>query len=425
MQPNIGQAILQLDRWFDSMRQPGGYGGPVAHWWESSLLYCGPMIDWRYEGLICGYLALYRNSQQPHWLHKAVQAADDVVAAQTPEGHFRNSSFQRGPLEGGTPHEAAVAVGLLELASTLRQENDVRWQTYAAVAERNLQHYQIGKLWNGTAFRDEAGSSTTVANKNATTLEALLLYRALGGTNVARYIHGATERILSAIEHSAGPRQGATVHLGTGKHRLAIGIYTARCAAALVRLYREEPQPRYLLAMQGMAAFLERSLVKNGSRFGYYADGRPINCPIWLSPSGDLLRALVLLQPFVAVQPSSIEMLVQALLRAQLPSGGMITAQGLGQRGQLKPHHGAADLRDLLPVVGWCDKAFHGLALLAPAVTPEDAEARLPNTALACNWKGRLVIFCEDQTTIQLNDMNGRVWFKWNKSACYPVIYQL
>jgi hypothetical protein len=50
--------LARLEAWLESMRGPGGYGGPVAHWWRQSLLYTGPGLDWRYEGIILGYLAL-------------------------------------------------------------------------------------------------------------------------------------------------------------------------------------------------------------------------------------------------------------------------------------------------------------------------------------------------------------------------------
>src|SRR5688572_4549089 len=216
------------------MRGCTGYAGPVTHWWQSCLLYCGPMFDWRYEGIITGYLQLFQKTADLRGLRRALAAADDIHCAQLPDGRFRNSSFEIGPIEGGTPHEAAVCIGLLELARTLRAMGDARWTSYRDIAERNIMHYQIGQLWDGSAFRDQAWNRTVVANKNATTLEALLLYEELSGESLERYIEGAARLVLSAQVRAPGPTYGATIHLGTGKHRLAIGIYTARCAAALV-----------------------------------------------------------------------------------------------------------------------------------------------------------------------------------------------
>src|SRR5437868_15004003 len=78
----IGSALLALDAWFESLRTPHGIGGPVAHWWESSLIYCGPMTDWRYEGLLSGYVELHRKTQTAHWLERALVAGNEVCAAQ-------------------------------------------------------------------------------------------------------------------------------------------------------------------------------------------------------------------------------------------------------------------------------------------------------------------------------------------------------
>ena len=52
-------SCLRLEAWLETMRGPGGYGGPVAHWWQQSLMYTGPGLDWRYEGIIEGYLQLW------------------------------------------------------------------------------------------------------------------------------------------------------------------------------------------------------------------------------------------------------------------------------------------------------------------------------------------------------------------------------
>ena len=130
----VGAAIARLDAWLETMRGPGGYTGPVSHWWESCWLYTGPMIDWRYEGIICGYVELFRKGGDERWLDRAVRAGEDAVAAQTPDGHFGNSSFQHGAQPGGTPHEAAVDVALLELARVLREHGRSGWERLRSTA---------------------------------------------------------------------------------------------------------------------------------------------------------------------------------------------------------------------------------------------------------------------------------------------------
>src|SRR4051812_17366681 len=113
-------AVARLDGWLDTMRGPGGYGGPVAHWWQQCLVYTGPGLDWRYEGLILGYLQLWAHTGAEGWLHKACRAGDDLVQAQLANGHYPASGFEANLSSAGTPHEAACDVGLLSLALALR-----------------------------------------------------------------------------------------------------------------------------------------------------------------------------------------------------------------------------------------------------------------------------------------------------------------
>src|SRR2546423_7411200 len=93
----IDVAVSNMDAWFETMRGPNGYGGPVVHWGQQSLMYTGTGLDWRYEGIIAGYLHLWHNSRDQRWLSKACRAGDDLVSAQLPNGHFPASAFEINP----------------------------------------------------------------------------------------------------------------------------------------------------------------------------------------------------------------------------------------------------------------------------------------------------------------------------------------
>ena len=425
----IFSSLLAMDRWFESLRTPQGIGGPVSHWWESSLLYCAPMIDWRYEGLLSGYVELYRKTNQQTWLERAVVTGNEACGAQLDNGCFWNSSFQIGPIEGGTPHESAVDVGLLELAALLRELGDSRWQAYFEAAERNLHKFQIGRLWNDQkrAFRDQPWNSTYVPNKNGTIMEALLLYETLSGESMEQYVFGAAELILSAQVHKAVPYQGATIHLGTGQHRLTIGIYTARNVGALMRLYSHYPCQRFLDAALAMGKFLETLLRSDGTAFGYYPDGRMILCPTWVSPSGDFLRAFLALQPFAPGQDVLTEQITAILLSQQLASGGIPTSHGLGHKGGVKAPPSLPDFRDVLPVAGWTDKAFRGLALSLPVGFNDQVSlAAQSPTNVACTWKGTPCLYVESEDELSLISKHGnRPLYRWQKRLPYPDVYQL
>lgn len=426
MTETINKAVHLLDTWLNSMRHPMGYSGPVSHWWESSLVFTGPMIDWRYEGILAGYVQLFQTTNNTYWLDQAIQAGEDIRKAQLPDGRYWNSSFQIGTLEGGTPHEAAVNVGLLELATALKGIGDDRWKTYFAVAERNIEEYHFKRLWNGTRFLDQAWNKTTVANKNATIMESLLLYEALTGKSMQVYFDGIVPLIDTAqVQDESHPAYGGIVHLGTHHHKLAIGIYTARVASALVRLYQHHPDDAYLKRAQKMGACLAKliSPADRGSYMGYYADGTAIKCPAWVSPSGDILRTFVMLKPYGTITDDQIDQLVQILLSEQLSTGGIPTAYGLGQKGGVTSPPKLPDFRDVLPVVGWIDKTFRGLAMLVDS--PIHRNAQPQSVEIPCTWQGKSCVYVEDDTSMSLLQDNRQVIYKWQKGTHFPEIYAL
>ncbi len=420
-QVRIRQAIGRLDAWLQTMRGPGGYGGPIAHWWESSLLYCGPMADWRYEGIICGYVALYRSTGQAIWLNRARQAGDDLVAAQLPSGKFRNSSFEIGPNEGGTPHEAGVDIGLLELAQLLRQIGDDDWWTYFNAAQRNIQAYLLGELWNGEGFRDMPWNETLVPNKNATVVEALVLYEHLSGQDMSVYLEKAARVILSAQEKT-GPRAGGIVHRGTGRHRLAVSIYTARSVCGLLRLYERDPRDEWLDAVSGALKFLRGLITLRGVYFGRYPDGSLIANPRLIAGAGDVLRAMIWGRKYGLASDADIQALVELLVQSQLPSGGIPTGYGFAWRGARREYRGLPEFRDVLPVVGWCDKAFRALSML---LIGGDANEIIKHTECQCLWKGRECLFQETDQSLSLKDAQGDSMYHWDKRSCFPSAYRL
>jgi hypothetical protein len=422
---SAGQALAGLDRWFQTMRGPGGFGGPVAHWWESSWLYCGPMVDWRYEGILCGYVTLYRRTGEAAWLDRAVQAGEDAVQALLPTGNFRNSAFQQGPMEGGTPHEAAVDVGLFELAALLKENSDPRWERYFQAAQKNILLYQIGRLWNGSGFLDQPWNQTLVPNKNGTLIETLTFYETLSGEDMSRYIQGAANVILSAQEKN-GPRAGGIVHLGTGRHRLAIGIYNARSVCGLLQAYRRDPHEEYLSAAAGSLKFMRGLLAEDGVCFGRYPDGSLIANPRIIAGAGDVLRAFWLGEQAGLGGKDEIRAVAKILLEAQSPTGGIPTGAGFARRGSSKAYQGKSDFRDVLPVVGWCDKAFRALALFAVPTNRVDGIPGSKEVSIPCTWKGKTCLFTETILQFSLYMQNNqKPLFLWEKGQLFPTIYAL
>ena len=328
--------IKAIDGWLESMRTPHGYGGPTVHWWESCLGYTGAMADWRYEGIICGYVNLFRKTNDLEWLGKAKRAADDVLSMQMSDGRFERSSFQRGPLSGGTPHEAAADVGLLELAKILKSSGSPDWNRYASAARKNLESYHISRLWSGRGFLDQPESSIGVSNKNATVIEALLLCNEVCGCDYSPYIMPAAEVIISSQVPSGIP-SGGDLHAGSQPHFLITGIYTARCVSAILRLANRVEHSDYESYLSNAVDYLRRLVADQGTLFGHTLSGSLIESPVWISPSGDILRVLSEYSKMKRIEIPECEVLLNALLSFQKANGSIPTAHGFSRIGYAKP----------------------------------------------------------------------------------------
>lgn len=420
---SLATALASIDAWLDTMRGRHGYTGPVAHWWESNFVYTGALYDWRYEGIIDGYRLLYLKTGEAAWLQKSMRAADDTVQALLPDGRFRRSSFQFGPVRGGTPHEAAVDVSLLALAETLRQQGSSAGEAYLQAARTNLERYWIGTLWNGDGFQDQTYNPVLVANKHGTVLEALLLLERLTGREVDEYL-GACVRAVERAQVHEGPQAGGTVHFGIGPSRLAIPIYTARAMNGILSYYLQRHDPTVVPMMAKAVAFLAASITSEGVVWGVYGDGRPCTNPRMVAGAGDVLRFLGRVRDHdLADSGRAVDRLADAILGAQRPSGAVPTACGFSRMG-LSGADTATDLRDEVPVVGWVDKSFRAFCSLLPqgATLPPAAPVAHATTVV---WRGRRHRYTEGSDAIRVRDRHDRTVYAWRKGERAPDVYGL
>ncbi len=361
----IYAAVLGLDRWLDRQRQPGGYGGPVVHWWRDCLDYTGPGLDWRYEGIIIGYLNLWESTGEDVWLSKARRAGDDLAAGQLPTGTFRNSNFEQNPNTGGTPHEAACDLALLYLAEALRSDGESTWKSYAQVAERNLESYFIQCLWDPAAhsFRDDPAVPSFVPNKACTLTEALFALSRL--RQEAKWVEDyALPTLETVLEHQVrgGTLDGAICQNSFGERKIAkyFPYYIARCLPALMEGWDWSGEDRFADAARRAAGFILRCRYENGSfPQVVYPSGRVNRYPQWIAATGDILRSLDLARSVGVVFDAAPTL--QWLLAGQKPDGGFRTAYGFGRAVVMRRD---PDPRDDLAVCGWSDKAFRFLTTL-------------------------------------------------------------
>lgn len=418
-QARLNLATARLDAWLESLRGTNGriaYSGPIAHWWQQSLLYTGPGYDWRYEGIVHGYLALWERIGEPSWLQKARRAGEDLLSAQLANGHFPASAFEFNPASSGTPHEAAADLALLELAKNIRRTAEPGWEGFAEAAVRNLQAYYIDKLWDAEArsFRDHPSIPSFVPNKAATTAEAFFAWSELTGEERWGFEYGLPnlERILSHQVRAKGKLQGAIAQNSFGKQVVEkyMPFYIARCIQALVKGYKLSQDVKYLEAAMNAMHFISHQVSEDGSLPAAIYPHNQINrYPTWVAGLGDVLRTADLLHRYG--YSGDLHALEACLLDGQDATGGVQTGRGFASQAGGKPGK-IPDFRDLLHVAGWCDKAFRWLA-------GQVSEAALPAAECQpfqaeCSLAGRKLIFYEDKERLQATS-GGKTVYLWIK----------
>jgi len=418
----INAAVVGLEAWFETMRSPSGYGGPVAHWWQQSLMYTGTGLDWRYEGIIIGYLQLWERTGDKGWLVKARRAGDDLLAGQLEDGHFAASAFELNPATAGTPHEAACDVGLLRLAIAIRKAEEQDWEKYAMCAERNLQSFYIKELWDAQvqSFRDSPHIPSFVPNKAATACDALLLLATVTGNAlwIERYVIPTLDRILEHQVCGRGRLDGAIAQNSFGDRRVEkyFPIYIERCIPALLQGFRLMDEEKYAEGALRAMQFIARWRYEDGSLPTVVYDNQRVNrYPSWIAALGDILRAADELQS--SGFSADLTATESRLLAGQDHSGAIQTATGFAAqlRARSEP---ILDLRDVLHVAGWCDKAFRYLTTKAG---PELPEAQTSRFEIACKFQGQILRLVETPETLEVH--RGRnVCYCWHKGESWPRI---
>lgn len=436
-------AALGIDAWLDTMRHHTGdlrgYTGPVVHWWQNCFQYTGVGLDWRYEGIIMGYLALFRTTGNTRWLEKARCAGDDLVDGQLRGGTFYHSAFELNPHTGGTPHEAAVDNGLLALASILREMNDGDWERYLETARRNLEGFYIAQLWDEDArlFFDQPNVPSFVPNKSATLCEALFSLAQITGDE--RYVTNyALPTLDTVVAHQItdGSLSGGIWQnrLGNTVVQKIFPYYVARCIPALLKAYvwteaQGKPQALYLDAALSAGRFLKDQQREDGSfPQVVYANGSVNLYPQWVAAVGDVLRSWRMLERFGF--DTEIELTQNWMLSGQCPTGGMMTARGFGSQISQRRPAAVPDFRDFIACCGWVDKAFRYLAestqLVGGSISP-DSTSKSTYFEQECDLRGRRAMFYEDENRIEVRD-SKTIFYRWNKGSqwaeiCDPLLY--
>ncbi|MFH1234115.1 MAG: hypothetical protein V1493_00700 [Candidatus Diapherotrites archaeon] len=410
----LEESISRHCLWLKTMKQKGGYGGPVAHYWSDSLQYTGPATDWRYQGLIEGFLSLYEKTGQKEFLAEAIACGDFIAGSTGPDGSFHNDFFEDNPSFGrkNLLHDAAADIGLLLLSRQLKKEGLASGK-YLGIAMKNFEGLIMPLFFDEKekAFRQYPKSSGTkenlfVPNKICTAAELLLLLSEYSGNQKYLKIADASMQKVLGLQNRSEP--GGIFQSDT-KDKI-ITFYVARCIPALVKMHEATKREEYKSAAESAAEFVKKMLSKEGFDFGFVFSGEKegyvrLKCPVFVAGSADIIFGLKAAGQLKA----SEEKKLSALLRkGQDKSGGYRTALGLEGKDNPEFRPGKPSWKDVLHVVGWNDKVLRfNAAMLEKNSIIEGAEL-FEEDRVECSD----AIYSETAKEIRVSGMQGIVFEK-------------
>lgn len=400
MPSQLESSLSKFLSWLKTMRIDQGYWGPVVHYWQDCLQYLGPSPDWKYEGLIIGFLQLYEKTGEDQFLQQAVLCGKDVLQLQGSNGCFFNSHFENNPsfYEGSTPHEAAACIGLMHLAEALRR-NNLEWQPYLAAVKKNIEQYHMKVLYDAKnktfeQYRHDP-KHYHVPNKIATIVELLYLYSDF--TQEKTYLSIIQDNIYYLISLQDQKQFPGAIYQTEAKKHI-ITFYVARCIPALILHYeRSGYEPALRAALSARQFILSQRLEEGGFAFGYLlekGEWKKYTYPVFIAGAGDILRALLLLRKHATFDVQDIRWLLQQ----QHVNGSFPTSMGMDQKNKVSETAPEKTWKDILPVVGWNDKAFRFLTLvLKQHATLEPSSYSFMELSCADG------VYAEDQTLMKIS----------------------
>ncbi len=415
-----GSALGRLEAWLATMRGEGGYYGPVVGLRGVAMAWCGPGHDWRWEGLLDGWIALHRRTGSAVYLDRMAQALGDLRDVQLPNGTFRNSYFENNPFEGGMPYEPATIAAVLRAGRCLKEQGRAWPDGTATMLERFVEQRLIKELWNKVlrTFNNWLQSEFEVYSPPAVAaiVETLCDYAELTGTaeRWTPYIAQAAESLLKS-QVRAGALAGA-LPVSNRDGASASPYLAARCLPALARLHRDTGDARFAAAGDALAGFVRRCLLPAGGvPFMVYANRPARVVPRFVGAAAGTLVALDRVQRLDA---ALLEASLGWILEQQTASGAFATAVGFGS-GALQPRR--PDWRDTVPVCGWADKVYALLARRTTGTVPAGTSGPVSRTVLV---QGRAAEFTEDADGMALRSGKDD-WFVWRKRTVWPDVCRL
>jgi hypothetical protein len=368
----VGAAPLAaLWSWLSSWIAPdGGVNGPVVHRADLKRMWAIHDTPWTQSAVIHGLLHLYRRSGDEYWLDCAVRLGDAQCSRQEHDGRFRWAGHEDDRFSS-LVHNALADCALLDLAAVSGRAR------YAAVAERNLEDYVIGRLYrpalNGFAMAETdfyAGRDRFIANMNSVAIEALIELDRLRGTDRHHDLIRTVGERLRSLQSSRGRSEGSFSysHLEPDVH---IPLYTALTLRGFAGLSNVTGEAFWLAAARRALSFLA-SMEDPETRLWYHRlEGeRLYRYPLFVSGAGVICNGLLDAARLTGTEIDE-QGLARRLLRFQYPHGAICSFVGYDHPDNGRPRgSGQPSWEDVYPTPGWNAQAFLFLSRVLPPPQP-------------------------------------------------------
>lgn len=405
---DAARALGRLMAWLDTMRTGTGHGGPVVGLRGVSMACCMAGFDWRWEGLLDGWIELHRRTGEPVWLDRMDEALRTIASAQLANGTFRNSCFEFNPFEGGMPHEPAMIAAALRARARLVSEGRTPPAAFDEAVARFVSERLVRELWSKLlrTFKNwmQSDFERCTPSAVAAAVEVLDAWTAISGDTHAHDAHleGAGASLLAA-QLRQGPAAGGfpSTHPGPAS---ANPYLSARILPALERLFARTNDARYSECALRAADFLRRHARPGGGfPFLVHTDRPATAAPVFVGATAGVLVALHRAGQAGAVPEDPH---IRFVLAHQSSAGGFDTAEGFDARRGAAP-----DWRDVVPVCGWADKIHHLLAILGGHPAGGGPTGRVSRPVRV---RGGDALYEEDDGRMRIS-AGDRVFLEWHK----------
>ena len=416
MQDKLETSLSILIKWFDTMRAaPGAYAGPIVHWWQCSFLYCGPGVNWTYEGLLESFAELYKKTKYEYFIQRAVEAGSFILKSRLPSGLYENSFFELNPLtDTSSVHEAGVALGLISIGTTL-DSIGLKGKPWINAARNHAEEILYQLLWDPTVktFRSGYGNIVRggyILNIMATISQVFLkLYHFLRKQSYKEAVLHVLQFILKYQRRSGNDLLDGS--FPQGLHDLnAYSLYNARVVNFLLDVYEYLEEDRALEAAEGCGNFLLRLEDEDGG-FALLADrkGRIYRRPKLIGGCSEVIRALIRLKSYSSDFKNFDEWKhINWLLKFQDSIGGFRTFKGLHS------DESKVDYKEVFHVCGWNDKILRLLSLIYEGSSIQ-LQQEIQETHIECWLGNKKSFFIENEKEVMIKDLTENIIYRWTK----------